>query len=238
MRRDESVPTQARIHAGIAPYHRRMLAVYDWLVLGVICRWVWRCPRSKMLAHYHSQVGARHLDLGPGTGWFLDRCRFPVADPSITLLDLSTPALATAARRIARYQPVTVTGDVFQPLEVGAAQFDSVGLNLLLHCLPGAFPQKAVVFDNVTPCLADGARIFGSTILGIDDRHSAASATLQRRLNRGNSFSNSEDRLDELVRALQARFTEVRVSRSGVVCLFSARYPGRAGSPGVHPSPR
>ncbi|MFI9507897.1 class I SAM-dependent methyltransferase [Nocardia sp. NPDC052566] len=202
-----------------------MLAVYDWLVLGLVCRWVWRCPRSTMLAHYNAQVGARHLDLGPGTGWFLDKCRFPTATPSITLLDLSDAVLATAAKRIERYRPVVRIGDVFEPLDLGAAQFDSVGMNLLLHCLPGSIREKAAVFDNVTPHLRAGARIFGSTILGIDDRHNAVSAALQGRLNRRNSFGNSADRIEDIAGELEARFAEVRIARSGVVCLFSARHP-------------
>ncbi|MEV6278920.1 class I SAM-dependent methyltransferase [Nocardia sp. NPDC051832] len=202
-----------------------MLAVYDWLILGLVSRWVWRCPRSTMLAQYNDQVGVRHLDLGPGTGWFLDKCTFPTRTPSITLLDLSDAALATAAERIARYQPSTQRGDVFKPLNLGAAQFDSVGMNFLLHCLPGTIAQKAVVFDNVTPHLGPGARIFGSTILGIDNRHNAVSTALQRRLNGSNSFDNRADSLDDITYELEARFEEVRTTRSGVVCLFSARYP-------------
>ncbi|WP_238847290.1 class I SAM-dependent methyltransferase [Nocardia arthritidis] len=226
---DDPAAIEARIQAGIAPYHARMLAVYDWLVLGLISRWVWRCPRSKMLAHYNDQVGARHLDVGPGTGWFLGNCRFPTATPSITLVDLSAGALAVAAKRIRRYRPATVVGDVFKPLDLGAAQFDSIGMNFLLHCLPGAVHRKAAVFDNLAPLLDDGGRLFGSTVLGADPGHNAVSSALQRRLNRRNSFSNSADRIEDLATELAARFTEVRIARSGVVCLFSARNP-RAGN--------
>ncbi|WP_024806275.1 class I SAM-dependent methyltransferase [Nocardia sp. BMG51109] len=222
----DGTPTEARLRAGIEPYHRRMLAVYDWLVLGLVCRWVWRCPRSKMLAQYNSHVGARHLDLGPGTGWFLDECRFPTANPAITLVDLSDGVLAGTARRISRYRPVTRTANVLEPLDLGAVQFDSVGMNFLLHCLPGPLDRKAAVFDSVIPYLADNARIFGSTVLGADERHTAVSRALQRRLNRADSFSNETDRAEDLARALAARFTEVEISRSGVVCLFAARYPG------------
>ncbi|GAB2678806.1 class I SAM-dependent methyltransferase [Nocardia goodfellowii] len=223
--RDGQVPAEDRIQAGIEPYHRRMLAVYDWLVLGLVCRWVWRCPRSTMLAHYDEHVGARHLDLGPGTGWFLDNCHFPTPAPSITLVDLSEAALATAALRIARYRPVRHSGDVYKSLNLGAAQFDSVGMNLLLHCLPGSFRQKAVVFDHVTPHLGANGLVFGSTILGIDKRHTTLSTALCRRLNRADSFDNAADRIEDLARELETRFTEVRLVRSGVVCLFSARHP-------------
>lgn len=89
-------PTETQIHAAADSYQGPMLAAYDWVVLGLVSRLVWRCPRRTMPAHYNRQVGGSHLDIGPGTGWFLDKCRFPAKSPF-------------AARRIRRYRPVTRT---------------------------------------------------------------------------------------------------------------------------------
>jgi hypothetical protein len=49
-------------------YTRRLLAVYDALILGFYLRWVWRCPRAVLAECYRADTGARHLDVGPGTG--------------------------------------------------------------------------------------------------------------------------------------------------------------------------
>jgi ubiquinone/menaquinone biosynthesis C-methylase UbiE len=223
---DVTTPSETRIRAGAESYRRQTLAVYDLIVLGLVSRWVWRCSRRTMLRHYNGHVGGRHLDLGPGTGWFLDRCRFPTARPSITLLDLNEVVLATAAERIARYQPEVRTGDVFKPLRLDGARFDSVGMNFLLHCLPGTMRQKAVVFDHLRPVLAPGAQVFGSTVLGVDAPHTALSGRLLRRLNHSEVFHNTEDRQEEIAAELEARFTEVQIRRRGVVCLFSARHAG------------
>ena len=46
---------------------------YDPLVLGPIARFVWRCPTSRLLERYRRHIRARHLDVGPGTGYFLER---------------------------------------------------------------------------------------------------------------------------------------------------------------------
>lgn len=219
-------PEEARIHAAAEGYRRPALAAYDAIVLGLVSRWIWRCPRRTMLTHYDDHVGARHLDIGPGTGWFLDKCRFPVREPEITLLDLNDMVLATATRRIRRYRPAAHNGDVFKPLDLGSARFDSVGMNFLLHCLPGPFPHKSVVFDNVLPFLAPGARVFGSTVLGPGTGHTAISGRLLEKLNHSGVFNNAEDRLDDLVQELKTRFTDVEVRRSGTVVLFSARFPG------------
>jgi len=219
-------PTEAQIHAAVEGYRRPALAAYDWIVLGLVSRWVWRCSRRTMLAHYNRQVGRRHLDIGPGTGWFLDKCHFPTKNPSITLLDLNDVVLATSARRISRYRPVTHTGDAFKPLDLGAAKFDSVGMNFLLHCLPGSVPQKAVVFDNLAPYLTPGARVFGSTVLGsAAPEHTKVSSKLLRRLNSSDVFCNTGDRIEDIANELSARFTDVEIKQSGTVCLFSARVP-------------
>lgn len=223
---DVSAPTEARIHAAADSYRRPSLAAYDLLALGLVSRWVWRCSRRKMLAHYNSQVGRHHLDIGPGTGWFLDKCRFPTKSPSITLLDLNEVVLANSAQRIKRYSPAIHLGDAFKPMNLGAAKFDSVGMNFLLHCLPGSVPQKSVVFDNVAPFLTPGARVFGSTVLGTDAPHTAVSSKMLKKLNSSKVFSNTEDRLDDITRELTARFTDVEIRQSGVVCLFAARFPG------------
>lgn len=225
-RTEPAEPTQARIRAGAESYRRPMLAAYDVFVLGLMSRFMWRCPRGRMLAHYDRQVGAAHLDIGPGTGWFLDHCRFPARPPAVTLLDLNEVVLATAAHRIRRYRPQTRVGDAFRPFALGAERFDSVGMNFLLHCLPGSMGQKSVVFDHVTPFLRPGGRVFGSTVLGEGPHHTQRSLRLLAKLNRSEVFSNLGDRMDDLDEQLRARFTDVETVRRGAVCLFSATFPG------------
>lgn len=219
-------PTEAQIHAGAKKYGPFALAAYDLIVLGLVSRVVWRCSRRKMLAQYNRHVGGRHLDIGPGTGWFLAKCRFPTKSPSVTLLDLNDLVLATSARRISRYRPVVHSADAFKPMDLGDATFDSVGMNFLLHCLPGTVAQKAAVFDNVAPYLAPGARVFGSTVLGPCPEHTKLSSKLLRRLNESKVFCNTGDRLEDITSELSARFDDVEVSQKGTVCLFSARVPG------------
>lgn len=68
-----------RAVAGQAVYTKRVLHVYDLFVLGFSNRFVWRCPTPALLAHYDRHVTANHLDVGVGTGYFLDRCHFPSA---------------------------------------------------------------------------------------------------------------------------------------------------------------
>ncbi|HET8659701.1 MAG TPA: methyltransferase domain-containing protein, partial [Micromonosporaceae bacterium] len=121
---------------GQAVYSRRILAIYDTGIIRIAQPMAWRCPSSRIQALYDTYASADHLDVGIGTGYFLNRCRFPAPAPRITLLDMNPNCLAVAARRLARYQVDTHQANVLEPIALPAHSFGSVGLNCLLHCLP------------------------------------------------------------------------------------------------------
>jgi SAM-dependent methyltransferase len=220
----EGAPLEADVEAGQAVYSPLVLAAYDALVLGFSNRYVWRCPSATMLARYDQLAGPQHLDVGVGTGWFLDHCRWRGHRPEITLLDLNENSLRTAAGRIRRYEPRTVHANVLEPGDLGGDEFDSIGLNYLLHCLPGALETKtsAVVF-NLAGRLKPGGVLFGSTILGRGVRHNALGRMLMRLYNRKGIFDNSGDDPGGLERGLAAQVGSVEVEIFGAVALFTAR---------------
>jgi SAM-dependent methyltransferase len=210
--------------AGQAVYSPLVLSVYDILVLGISNRFLWRCPTPGLVDLYNRNLGARHLDIGVGTGYFLDHAKWPVAKPDITLLDLNSNSLAAAARRIARYEPKSVVADVLKPLppETGATPFQSVGLSYLFHCLPGAIPEKAVVFDHIRPFIASGSRVFGSTIVQGNVPRSGPAQKLMDVYNSKGIFSNSKDTVEDLESELRRRFPKVTVNLKGSVAVFEA----------------
>lgn len=205
-------------------YTPLVLRAYDLVVLGFSNRFAWRCPSSTMLERYERHVGPRHLDLGVGTGWYLDRCRFPVAEPEITLLDLNENSLSMAARRLRRYAPQTVRANVLEPPPLGDARFDSASANYLLHCLPGRIDSKAArLAENVQPLLDSGGVLFGSTILGRGVTHTALARRLMRVYNAKGIFSNADDDERGLERGLESAFDDVEIEAVGSVALFTAR---------------
>jgi SAM-dependent methyltransferase len=211
-------------YAGQADYTRWFLAhVYDPLVLNLVNPFVWRCPSSKIMALYDMHVTDHHLDVGPGTGYFLDRCSFASSSPSITLLDINADVLTASAARIARYGPQTVQANVLEPLDLQSAGFGSIGLTHLLHCLPGSLDAKDSVIDHLVALLRPGGHVFGSTVLHGGVRHTRASRGLLRFLNRRGVFCNLDDDAATLERVLAQRFADYELRIEGSVALFAAR---------------
>ncbi len=78
---------------GQAIYTRPFLTLYDLSMLGFFCSYIWICPSRHILGLYDQYVSANHLDIGVGTGYFLDHCKIPAANPRIALMDLNPNSL-------------------------------------------------------------------------------------------------------------------------------------------------
>lgn len=215
--------TPDAVDAGQAVYSSRMLSWYDLLVLGISARWIWKCPTPVMRALYEECLSARHLEVGVGTGYFLDLCRFPVTDPQITLVDLNRNCLEATAQRIARYRPETVVRNALEPLDLGERKFGSAAINYVLHCLPGTMEEKGVVFDHLREMLVPDGIIFGATILSQGVPTGRLAKQLMGIYNRKQIFCNDRDSLAALEETLSRRFERWEVRTVGTVALFKVR---------------
>jgi SAM-dependent methyltransferase len=201
------------------------LPFYDAFAYRFNSPLLWRCPRSRLIEAYNANVSGRHLDIGVATGGLLDDCRFPVQSPEITLMDLNPNSLAAAARRLARYAPRTHQANVLEPWGLEPAAYDSVAMCHLLHCVPGAMPEKGIAFEHARAVLAPGGVLFGATILGKDVEHTRLSRFAVAVSNRKKILSNLDDDLAGLDAALDNAFPDHNIEMEGIVALFTARAP-------------
>ncbi|KAI7781251.1 methyltransferase domain-containing protein [Diaporthe eres] len=132
--------------AGAAVYNPLFLSlVYDRLVLGLYCTYVWRCPANILQNLYNTLVGElqnsatdsassggsnttatsrrRILDVGVGTGYFLASTPLPEST-SVTLFDLNPACLEAASSRCKQshtglpgLELRTVCGDFLSPAD-------------------------------------------------------------------------------------------------------------------------
>ncbi|MBX2805454.1 MAG: class I SAM-dependent methyltransferase [Hyphomicrobiales bacterium] len=215
------MPISDATKAGQSVYSPLVLRIYDLYVLGFSNRFIWSCPTSALRELYNRNVSAKHIDIGVGTGYFLDRAKWPVSSPSITLVDLNANSLNAASRRVRRYAPETIHANALEPLPV-RGPFNSAALCYLLHCMPGTIPDKAALFDHLGPHLEQGARIFGATILQGSVPRTGRAQRLMNIYNKEGIFSNAGDAIEDLEVELKKRFTNVRIGVKGVVALFEA----------------
>lgn len=214
-------PEQAK--AGQAIYTKITLLFYDFWVLGVSNSLIWKCPTPVLLEQYNQLVTANHLDVGVGTGYFLDRCKFPSHSPRVALMDLNENSLGFTQERIARYTPEVYKHNILEPVGFEIQPFDSIGINYLLHCLPGTMATKEIVFQYLKPLLNSGGILFGATLLQGGVQRNFAARQLMQFYNSKGVFSNTADDLETLTKNLEANFSQVSVKTQGCVALFWGR---------------
>jgi SAM-dependent methyltransferase len=210
-------------YKGQAGYNPFLLAIYDPWVLGFMARAVWRCPTPPVVERYRRNLGRRHLDVGPGTGYFIEKAA-PPPGTEVTLLDPNPHVLRRTSQRLAAMHPTTVEADVMKPLPVDGA-FDSAALNYVLHCLRGPDANKAIAIRNVADVLTPDGVLFGGTVLGSSEHHTPQARAILRAFNRRGAFDNLGDTAAGLRQVLGESFQTVEVVVIGSVAHFTATGP-------------
>jgi hypothetical protein len=208
---------------GQAHYTSSFLKIYDLLVLAIYAPLVWRCPTRRLVQHYTGHWGGRHLDVGPGSGYFLAHARSP-AGAAVVLVDANRDALVYASRRLKHLNPSVLQADVCMPLPIDQ-RFDSIALNYVLHCLRGPMARRAPTIRNVAALLERSGVLFGATVLGTPELHTWLSRAALRENNRRGIFDNLTDSEDALREILNQSFEIVDLDVVGSVAVFSAAKP-------------
>lgn len=216
--------------AGATIYNPVTLAIYDAFVLGFSNHLAWRCPTAKLLDLYNRNLTADHLDIGPGSGWYLANAELPAGRSGITLLDLNANSLSTTARRLRARGGTDVSshiGSILRPLPI-SRRVQSVAANFVMHCVPGTWREKGIAFRHIAAVMDDDGVFFGSTILGRGVAVNLLGRVISSMYNGPlRVFHNTEDDLGGLETALRAAFFEVDLTVVGAVATWEARRPKR-----------
>ena len=201
-----------------------LLKVYDPLVLGFFASAVWRSPARHLVEHYNRHIGQQHLDVGPGTGYFLEHARRPKG-ASLTLVDPNPNVLAHVSRRLAHLDVAAIEADICKPLmdRVGNRLFDSVALNLVFHCLPETC--KAAAIAHIAAVVKPDGVFFGATVLGTPELHTHVSRIPLWAYNRVGAFDNRSDSEGLLREILGESFEATDLEVVGSIAIFSATGP-------------
>jgi SAM-dependent methyltransferase len=210
-------------YRGQAGYTKPLLRLYDRVVLGPVARFVWRAPVGRLVEAYRRDARPGHLDVGPGTGYFIRRSGLP-AGARVTLLDPNRNVLAHASARLRDLDVRCVEADVLKPLPL-EDRFASAALNLVLHCLPGPVARKAPAIANVAAVLEPDGVLFGASVLGWSGDHGRLARIVLRAFNAEGGFDNLDDSAAGIREILAASFIDVDVEADGSVAYFRAARP-------------
>jgi SAM-dependent methyltransferase len=213
---------------GAAIYTPLLLKAYDWWVLEISNRWAWECSTQDiLLPFFRKHLKRVHLDVGPGTGFYLANSNLG-EQHALTLLDLNENSLNAASERLKAVSPAigdldSLQQDILKPLRLPEGRkFDSISLFYLLHCLPGELSHKEKAITNLKSHLTASGVLYGATILGDSAEHNSFGKLLMTLYNRKGIFSNRADNLAALERMFKRHFSTVTVRQHGKVALFSA----------------
>jgi SAM-dependent methyltransferase len=222
-REDTPMDRDDPAYRGQADYSELLLRLYDPLVLGPIVKYVWRAPADDGVRMYRRHIRPNHLDVGPGTGYFLEHAGLPPRS-LITILDPNPNVLRHVTRRLRGLDVTAVEADVLKPLPV-AGPFASAAMNAVIHCLPGPLERKAVAVANVARVLEPDATFFGATVLGRSAKHTRLGRLFLTAFNRRGAFDNLDDTQDGIADILRASFRQVSIETVGGLAFFSASGP-------------
>lgn len=212
-------------YKGFKDYTPRFLKTYDPWVLGFMAPRVWKTGSEPGLDVYRKHMGRRHLDVGPGTGFFIAETE-PPPDSELTLVDPNPHVLEHCAETLAAWRPTLVEASVLAPLPV-EGPFDSAGLTHVIHCLPGPMAAKAPAIEHIAMVLSDDGVLFGGTVLGLSEEHSWGARMFLRIANLQGGFDNRDDDVAGLEKMLGTYFEDVDMEVPGSIAYFVASGPKR-----------
>jgi SAM-dependent methyltransferase len=216
-------------YKGFKDYTPRFLKTYDSLVVGFMAPRVWKTGSDPGIEVYRKHMGHRHLDVGPGTGYFIAESE-PPDDIELTLVDPNPHVLDHCTETLAKWNPKMVQASVLEPLPV-KGPFDSAALAHVIHCLPGPMAAKVPAIEHIAAVLTNDGVLFGGTVLGLSAKHTGPARMFLRLANFQGGFDNSEDDVDGLRMMLGASFEEVEIEVPGSIAYFVASRPRRRPPP-------
>jgi SAM-dependent methyltransferase len=210
-------------YRGQSDYSRALLRLYDPLVLGPIARFVWRFPTEEHVKLYRTHIRPDHLDVGPGTGYFLEHAGLPHGS-RVTILDPNANVLRHVTGRLRDLDITAVQADVLKPLPT-PGPFASAALSLVLHCLPGPMERKALAIANVARVMSPDGVLFGASVLGRSARHTLLGRGFLWAFNKRGAFGNLDDTEAGLRNILERSFRRVSLETVGGTAIFVAEEP-------------
>ena len=195
------------------------LFAYDYLVNDINCNFVWKCNQHKIIEHYDSNVTNNHVEIGPGTGFFLQNRQYN----TLQLIDINKDILVNANENLKENSEKiqTYCHNIFSSSSLHINPSRSIGLTYVLHCVPGKIENNLndliqnIQFNNYT--------LFGASVVNDSKETNMFAETELLWLNRLGIFNNENDTYSGLREYLEASGLEYNLRLEGYVAIFDIK---------------
>ena len=199
---------------------------YDRYVNEINCEKVWKCSQKHIIDNYRKNIDEKHLEIGPGTGYFLKKENLGVDFNKLTLVDVNTEILDYSKNNLqCECSDIDVVShNLFTCKIPEGVDFNSVGINYVLHCVPGNLQTK---LDNLICNLGDNKyNLFGASVI-CDPLHMNVIAEYELIfLNAFGIFHNNNDTYEELDQYLNKTGLNFTLEKQGYVAIFNIEIDG------------
>ena len=194
---------------------------YDRIVNDFNCKHVWKCSTKNIIDNYQKNISNNHLEIGPGTGFFLNKKNTGINFKKLTLVDVNKDILQFSKKNLEQYYSniEILHSDLFSQKISESIYFESVGVNYVLHCVTGNLQTK---LDNLIDNLGNNKyNLFGASVI-CDPLHMNTIAEYELIfLNTLGIFNNNEDTYYELEEYLNNRNIKFSLKKQGYVAIFN-----------------
>ena len=74
-------------------FNKIILNNYDYIVNNINCKYAWKCDQKHIKNLYRENISKNHLEIGPGTGYFLKNFQFD----NLIIMDINKDILRNSS---------------------------------------------------------------------------------------------------------------------------------------------
>ena len=135
---------------------------YDYFVNNINCKYVWKCDQRYIKKLYANNITNKHLEIGPGTGYFIKKYQFN----NLHLVDINQDILNNSEKNLYNNcQNIKIHNqNIFENNNKINEDITSIGMSYVLHCVPN---NLDISLDNLVDNIKTNNQItiFGSTVI-------------------------------------------------------------------------
>ena len=195
-------------------FNQLIMKNYDFFVNNINCKYVWKCDQNNIINMYKKNISPNHIEIGPGTGHFLKNHKFN----NLTLIDVNKDILLECRENLKNNckNINIINTNIFEKNnKIAINNYDSVGMNYVLHCVPN---NLSTSIDNLVDNIPKkDYKIFGSTVIP-NSTYTLANLEIFL-LNKMKIFNNEKHTFNDIESYIKKYFNH-KIKRIGHSYLF------------------